>query len=533
MKNTRTSSIGRIQFHLEEDAHSKLSGYIDAISRSLQGSEGRDEIMADIEARIAELLLERIKNPQQVVTITEVDEIIGIMGSPDAFSTGEKSNTKQEYSSAGTYQSSYKRVFRDPDDKIVFGVCSGIAHHFGVNRLWLRLALVLSILCFGFGLLPYIILAIVIPKARTASEKLEMRGEPADINNIKRTVEEELNDLKKKVENVRDDFKSGRYRNTGRATGKKIGDYLFNSLLPGVGGIIGTILKGIFAFIGFTAVSIFSLMLIALLILLCSGVNVVHMHGEHGQWVNYSIHNVFTLFALTGTARLFLIWGIGLFLGVPLLALIIRIGRAVIGVHGNLHGIKIALFSAWMVGLVLLLFGTFQTLGHFSVTGYSKEEIKFTNTAKTLYVNMLETDYSDITLKVDSLNFYISDDHAFQGNPSLCIQPSPDSSFHLEMEKYARGVSEPEAIVSAKAIDYSFSQHDSILNLSPYYQLEQGAGWRKQKLDLELLVPVGKIISLPKNVEGILCSKVIRGHRHVSGHEWLMSQSGLVAKDSL
>ncbi len=140
MKNTQTSSIGGIVFHIEEDAHIKLTKYLADISNSLRGSEGHDEIMSDIEARIAEILQPRVSGYKQVVTIEDIEEVVNTMGSPADFATGEPGNKQQ---SSYTYQQQHysrKRVFRDPDDKVLFGVCSGLSHHFGVDPMWLRLA---------------------------------------------------------------------------------------------------------------------------------------------------------------------------------------------------------------------------------------------------------------------------------------------------------------------------------------------------------------------------------------------------------
>lgn len=535
MKKTVNISIGRIAFTLEEDAHQKLAQYLDDISRSLRSSEGHDEIMADIEARIAELLQQRIKDSQQVVTIAEVDEVISIMGSPETFSTGEEA--KKE-SSSSSYQSSYsyhnygyKRVFRDPDDKVAAGVCSGLAHHFGIDPLWLRLAFGLSIFIGGFGIIIYFILWIIIPKARTSAEKLEMRGEAADLNNIKRTVEEELEELKKKVNDVKSDFRSGRYRNAGRDFGRRTGDF-FSSVGHGVGNVVGSVLRGVLAFVGFILVFIFSVLLIALLVSLFSGINVIHVHSANGHWVHYSVHNLFTMFAITGASKTLLIIGLALFVGVPLLALIVRIGRSVIGVNRRMQGLRIGFFIAWMVGLVFVLFATMQTFGHFSVTGTSNQDVKFNSTAKTLYVSMPKPSDEDITVKIDSLNFYITDGNVFQGNPSLCIQTSPDSNFHLVLNKYARGISQAEAAESADGINYSFSQHDSVLNLNSLFELERGTGWRKQKLELSLLVPANRAVALPEGIDNIMCSVVHKEHRHLGGHKWLMSSSGLIAADT-
>jgi phage shock protein PspC (stress-responsive transcriptional regulator)/tetrahydromethanopterin S-methyltransferase subunit G len=566
MKKTVTSSIGRVAFHVEEDAHLRLSGYLDAVSQSLRGSAGHDEIMADIEARVAELLLQRIKDAQQVVTMAEVEEIIGIMGTPDAFSTGGEGGKKQEYSySTGAGQQyGHKRVFRDPDDKMIFGVCSGVAHYFGFDPIWLRLAFVVSFFLFGFGVMLYIILAIVIPKARTSAEKLEMKGQPADLNNIKRTVEEELNDLKKRVENVKADFQSGRYRNTGRDFGRNVGD-LFYSVGTGVGGVLGAILRAIFAFIGFILIFIFSVILLALLVTLFSGVNVVHMHMGDGHMLHYSMYNVFSMLALKDGARTLLMVGLALFLGVPLIGLIIRIGRAVIGVRHDLRGLKIALFIAWMAGLICILIVSMQTFGHFSVAGNVRDEVKFNTPAKTLYVKMPKAEDPDVNISIDSLNFYVSDDNMFLGTPSLCVETSPDSNFHFVMQKSARGISQAEANESAKGIDYTFSQHDSVLNINPFFELEKGTGWRKQKLELTLLVPQNKQVALPDGIDQIMCSTTMANvqqpeapeapatpakpgepetpvapkhhhHHHIEsylgGHTWMMGKTGLVAPDS-
>jgi phage shock protein PspC (stress-responsive transcriptional regulator) len=532
MKKTITSSIGGIVFHVEEDAHQKLSNYLDEIKFSLQNSAGRDEIMADIEARIAELLQQRVKDIQQVVTIADVDEIVQIMGSPEAFSTGEEGSKKQGYTYS-TYagNSNYKRVFRDPDDKVLFGVCSGIAHHFGIDPLWIRLAFGLSFLLGGFGFILYILLTIILPKAYSAAEKLEMRGEPVDINNIKRRVEEEMEDLKNRASNFSNDYRNGRYRNTGRDFGRRTGDF-FSSVGHGVGGVVGGIIKGVFAFVGFILIFIFSVLLIALVVSLFTDINVVHLSGTHGHWAHYSVHNIFTMLAINGVAKNLLITGLALFLCIPLLAIIIRIGRASIGVKNKMHGLRIVLFIAWMAGLVFLLIGAFQTFGHFSVTSMAKQEINFSNQVKTLYVNMPDEDYGDVTLSIDSLNFYIMDNNTLEGNPSICIQSSPDSNFHLEVEKYARGISLQEASESANGIDYSFSQHDSVLNLSPTFQLQPGTGWRKQKMELSLLIPANKIISLPVGIDKIMCYNVHKGHYRLGGHKWFMSQNGLVAADS-
>src|ERR1700722_17643772 len=120
MKKTINISLGGIVFHIEEDAHQKLSDYLTAISNSMQGSEGQSEIMADIEARIAEILQPKVNDFKQVITVDEIQEVINIMGDPQEFATGTSDAKKEEpinTSEKGRYQYGHRRIFRDPDDK--------------------------------------------------------------------------------------------------------------------------------------------------------------------------------------------------------------------------------------------------------------------------------------------------------------------------------------------------------------------------------------------------------------------------------
>ena len=163
MKKTINISLGRIVFHIEEDAHQKLSAYLDAISSSMQGSEGQAEIMADIEARIAELLQPKV-DPLNRSFITDVEEVIGIMGNPEEFATGNaetKKNKPINTEEHGRYQYGQRRIFRDTDDKVLGGVCSGLAYHFGIDPIWMRLGFGLSIFLGGFGFVLYMLLLLL------------------------------------------------------------------------------------------------------------------------------------------------------------------------------------------------------------------------------------------------------------------------------------------------------------------------------------------------------------------------------------
>ena len=534
MKKTINVSLGGIVFNIEEDAHQKLSAYLDAISASMRGSEGHDEIMADIEARISELLQPKISDFKQVITISEVEEVINVMGSPEEFAPGHSETKKEDtYNMGGKGHAQYgrRRIFRDPDDKVLGGVCSGLAYHFGVDPIWLRLGFGLSLFLGGFGFFLYILLLIIIPKAQTAAEKLEMRGEPVDINNIRKVIEEDIHDFKEKAKSFGEDMKKWRTRSRTSSFERNISDF-FSSVGTGIGGLIGGIFKVIFAFIGFVLILALTAMLIGLILSFCFGFNVVHIHTGSGHIMNYNVQNLFTMLDINGTEKTLLSIGLLLFIGVPIVGLIIRFGRAIMGIRQSPRFVSVLLFTAWFVGLVSLLTGAAFAAKHFTKYGSVKEETKLTvpSSVNTLYLKAMPADdeIGNVTIGVDSLQYYMTEDELFLGNTSLCIVASPDSSFHLVVNKSARGQTEAEAKESAAEIEYSFTQHDSILQFNPYYKISDGKPWRKQKVETTLEIPVNKTVDMPTGIDHIICSTIHHQHHHLGGHRWTISSSGLV-----
>lgn len=201
MNKTFNINLGGYPFSIDEDAFDYVQNYLRTIERHFSSSEGCDEILYDIEVRMAELFQEHLKG-RAIISMKEVDEVIRIMGKPEDF--GAEPLEEHHYSGRKTHESTRihtgKRLFRNPDDKKMAGVCSGIAAYFGVeDPIWIRLIFAASIFMGGFGLITYIILWALVPEAVSASDKLSMRGEPATIENIAKTVEKELNELGNKI----------------------------------------------------------------------------------------------------------------------------------------------------------------------------------------------------------------------------------------------------------------------------------------------------------------------------------------------
>jgi len=208
-------NLGGYPFTIDEDAFRKLDTYLKTIARHFAPSEGCEEIVSDIESRMAELFTEHLKG-RPIVSLREVDKVVSVMGTPEEFGATEEPTEKAHAQSKGkkkkhkkSKKSNWKtgkRLFRDGDEKIVGGVCSGLAAYFGVeDPVWVRLAFLLAFIS-GVGVILYPILWIAIPEAVTSGDKLSMRGEKIDVSNIARQVEDEMNEFADKISEITKDF---------------------------------------------------------------------------------------------------------------------------------------------------------------------------------------------------------------------------------------------------------------------------------------------------------------------------------------
>lgn len=185
MKQTISINLAGLVFHIEKDAFDQLQHYLDQVKQHLENNESREEILQDIESRIAEIFQERTGSRKEAVTIEDMQAVKSSLGEPEAFSTGN-SNSEDEQKEEKTYTRK-GQIHRDVDNKVIGGVCSGIGQYYGFDPLWLRLAFVLAVLLSGTGILVYLILWIIIPAAKTPVQKMEMRGERVTVSNIKKS----------------------------------------------------------------------------------------------------------------------------------------------------------------------------------------------------------------------------------------------------------------------------------------------------------------------------------------------------------
>ena len=239
MNKTVNINLGGMFFYIDEDAYQKLTSYFEAIKRSLSNSSGKEEILKDIEIRVGELVLEKHTKDKQVISLSEVEEIITVMGQPEDYRIDGDEPIEAKYIPTGNKIT--KKLYRDTENGMIGGVLAGLGHYFGVDKVWLRIFLLVMVLAWGTGILAYIILWIAMPEALTTSEKLEMRGEPVTISNIEKKVREEIEMLSEKFKSTDFDRMKKGMKSNGNKFKNTFGE-IFSTILNVIAKVIGGIM---------------------------------------------------------------------------------------------------------------------------------------------------------------------------------------------------------------------------------------------------------------------------------------------------
>ena len=193
MKITVSINLGGYSFNIDEDAYAELKSYLKNLELHFAGEESSSEILSDIETRMAELFRTKITTYKQVINIEDVRQAISVLGTPEDISDNDGPSARDKFSSPG-----YHRLYRDLDHRVIGGVCAGIAAYWDIE-IWVVRLIFFALALMGFGILIYLVLYIVIPEAKTTAQKIEMKGEPVNIHNIKDSVKKEFDTVRKNM----------------------------------------------------------------------------------------------------------------------------------------------------------------------------------------------------------------------------------------------------------------------------------------------------------------------------------------------
>lgn len=479
MNKTININLAGLFFHIDEDAYNKLQKYLAAVRRSFSGMQGSEEIMSDIESRVAELFLEKRANDQQVISINHVEEVISIMGQPEDYEVdeeifeGERKSTAQEMKSRLS-----KPLFRDTLNGYIGGVCAGLGHFLGIDAIWVRIFfVVISFISFPFNVLAYFIFWIVVKDAVTTNQRLSMMGKEVNISNIGENFKSGFDD-------VVDGQTDADYRIVGQK-GKR-GTVRFFSFL-------GRFIKGIFIAIG-KIIGLFMFLLgatglIALFFSLI-GIGTAQLQSDDFMMLmNMSIPSnmsawwiYLTAFFLVGIPFL-VIAILGLRLLVSNMASIGRTAKVVIGLLWVASVIGLCVIIA-SIGTSQAFDGNVNTLDKFSV-----------NNEKVFELNMEDSTHEGYdNIYINGSHFNIGD---YDGVKQIrlmgiktAIAATTDSVASINVRYKAKGSSILEAKDAASQILYEYQVTDSSLTLNDYFLLE-GGNLNNHKIEIIVNLPEG------------------------------------------
>ncbi|WP_192821606.1 GIN domain-containing protein [Rufibacter sp. LB8] len=575
MKKNISVNLQGMIFHVEEDGYEMLRQYLAAIKAYFSSYEGHEEIVADIESRIAEIFFSRLNPGKQVITREDVQALIAQMGTITDFEMEEPLEA-ESYTHATTppvgapVPGEQKRLYRDVNRKVLAGVAAGIANYLQVDPLWIRLAfillvlgvpltggftlfgVVLYIICwvalpkseilpeisarklfrdpvdkklggvasgiaiyfgtdvaiirllflifffFGVGLLAYIVLWIAVPEAKTITERVQMQGNPVTLSSIEESVKNTLN---MKDANGQESTLAKVLLFPVRLVSQII-QVLSRMLNP----ILGFVITMVRVFAGLMLMLVSGAFLIALMVGLATSLGI-----EAG---NEFIHiGDIPATAFFNAVPGWLIWA-AFFAGIIPALLLFLLGIGLLAKRFLLRpAVGWSMLGVWLVAVAALLSGIALTTRHFQESGEYTVEQTFATSAQTLVLNVRETshDYGHrLDIKMEGYN----------GTDVKVVQVFK-----------AKGTNEENAIANAQMISYKMTQQgDSVIRFDDAFTFKNNAIFRDQDLDLKILIPEGKTLKFSAGFADHFASDVTNGEYYaddLSSNTWQMKNGRL------
>jgi len=509
MNKTVNINLAGMVFHINEDAFEILNNYLNTLKNHFKNEESADEILKDIEGRIAELFTERLNN-KEAVSLTDINEVITIMGEPSQYDDEieQEKPQEQQHKEEDLRKGKRRKVFRDEEGRMIGGVCSGMANYFDISVFWSRIIFFFLLFIMGPGApFIYIMLWIALPSAKTTAEKLEMKGEKVNINNIEKNIKDELNIVENKILDF--DKKYTKEIFGANSFFRKIVDFCIR------------VITGIFKFAG-SCFGIFCILFGGILLFLIfsfafSGAEILF---QNHPMVEHVCSNFFNNKSAT--------W-LSLFIGIPIVAIILFGLRLVNNtkIHMNY---KIGIFVLWIISLFFLLNSAKDISIEFQEEAKNTIIENIITESDTLYLSMNDVDRV-FDNAFDAKGFKVTpfEDNLMGIGMQLDIVKSKEDNLNIIKEATARGKNKQIAKEMTEGVGFEFLLEDDNLIFDDFFTISTQK-WRMQELDLTLEIPVGMVIFLDHSLEDLIYD-IKNVHNmwdyDMLGHYWKMEKEGL------
>lgn len=518
MKKTIKVNIGGTVFHLDEDAYARMKEYLDSLSRRFGNGATGKEIMEDIELRIAELLNKQLKG-RESANLEDVRQVTEILGAPEDIEgeEGESSGSEGPESRA----KAIRRLYRDPEHGVLGGVCAGLGAYFNVDPLLFRILFVAFLIAYGSTAIIYLIFWLVVPPARTMAQKLEMAGKPVTVDNIESALREEWEAIRENVKKM--DVPSW---------GRRVVMFL-EEIVRAVIVFLGKVLQFLAVLAGGLFILLGSMLLIA--VLWTFFVQKPLYTGVFDD-MSFRLSDLTAIF-FPSTDPVILAIGVGLFIGIPIMAMLYWGIKLVFRFKTENRAIGISAVIAWVFSICLLLMIGLTEAQEYQRTGTHEDRFMLDTLHGNTYI--LEVDTSGmgeikrnaIYMEKDQFGLYYKrDEKRFIGRPFLDIVKSEDGKAYLVVTKEVQGRTEREAGETVRKMEYAWSVNDNRIILGSSFNLPSVAQWKGARVNIKLYIPEGKKVYIPETAVTMLdeyehCENLCR--KEIVGKTWEMVKSGL------
>lgn len=518
MNKTIIININGIIFHIEEDAYEVLKSYMTEVKRHFIYSTDSDEIVTDIENRLAEMFNELLaEQNKQVIVLADVQSITAQMGNVNDFDLADDEEGFKEQTSKRS-----KALYKDADERIIAGVCSGLAHYFNMDVKWVRLIVGLAALTTGITIIPYIILWWVLPTAVTRKDKMAMKGEAINLQNFKKSFDQDYQSFNAEGDNVNFEPKPIQPQ---RDPIREIVNF------------IGKLLRIFIKFVGILIAAFGGITLLCLLIGLIFGL---------GFLTNTEIQQ-FPFNVINPGYRSAIYFSIFLLIFIPLIALILFAIRVILNKKIVSRYSSFSMLILWLTGLAMGVYYGSKIAAEF------QEEATFEQVSELVYHPTLALTLNQklFFTKDDSIRYKIGQDGKIKGRIlldrenfgenmqhfELYIDKSDDGTLTVVKELSGSGSNFENALKAAQRISFQVVQKDSIIQFDKYLTVKGNGLYRNQKVDVHLKVPVNTRLIIDGNLDSQLRNATLWYCRPEDSDsdlptEWIMTEEGLKCADA-
>lgn len=475
MEKSIKINIAGIVFQISEDAYELLRDYLQSITGKLRNVQGGSEMMDDIESRIAEIFQSKPSWQTAIISKEEVEELISTMGSPEEIAGDLESEAYEPYGSR-----SQKKLYRNTNNSIIGGVCSGLANYTGIEAVWIRLVFVLFTLVYFSGAIVYLVLWIALPGISSATSPSERRTAGASYN------------------------RSAGVINGAGERGAAVGN-AFNEIFSAFGKVFIIIFRIVIAIIGVGFILagfsvIFSFVLVTFF-----------QSTAFTPWfMSDSIFYLpdFFAFLVSPPMTVWLTILTSIVIILPLLALIYWGIRMIFQFRARDLALNLSMLIIWVVSCTSLAILLFTQGISFSDSGRSISETPLP-VADTLHVRLdnkvSSLDYDrDFHFPMEDYDLYFDEDKKIiYGSPELYIYHTNDKPI-IKVTKYSNSRSRSDARRKAEDINYNFTIRDKAILLDEYFSLPERERWSGSFVKVRLYIPNGYTIYFDEDVEDIM-----------------------------